>query len=316
MVTTIAVAGGTRGIGRAIAEAINRKENYDVKIFSRSPNPSLEAENGIPIIAVDYDDVDSITKVLGDNKIDTVISTLFVTFDGKPQVNLVHAAEASKQTRRFIPSIWGVPYSREQVGERQMTIGQSKLDAVEALEKSSLEYTLFYVGYFLDFWGYPRVKSYQRQNLIVVDIEYNRAAIPGDGNTPVTFTHTFDVAEFVAASLDLPSWEKESYVIGESVTWNEFLRLAEEVKGEKFEVTHDSLDLLLSGQITELPSHPSLYSQMPKDQIQALFATFGVWFEKGLFELKPTNKTLNEVFPEVHARTVKEVLEAGWGKQQ
>ncbi|KAI8670264.1 NmrA domain-containing protein [Fusarium keratoplasticum] len=315
MVTTIAVAGGTRGIGRAIAEAINGKENYDVKVFSRSSNPALEAENGIPIIAIDYTDVDSMTKVLEDNKIDTVISTLFVTFDGKPQVNLIHAAEASKHTRRFIPSIWGIPYSREQVGERQMTIGQSKLDAVEALEKSTLEYTLFYVGYFLDFWGYPRVQSYQRQNLIVVDIEYNRAAIPGDGNTPVTFTHTFDVAEFVAASLDLPSWEKESYVIGESITWNEFLRLAEEVKGEKFEVTHDSLDLLLSGQITELPSHPSLYSQMPKDQIQALFATFGVWFEKGLFELKPTNKTLNEVFPKIHARTVKEVLEAGWGKQ-
>ncbi|UPL03669.1 hypothetical protein LCI18_014603 [Fusarium solani-melongenae] len=315
MVTTIAVAGGTRGIGRAIAEAINRKENYDVKVFSRSPNPTLEAENGIPVIAIDYTDVDSTTKVLEDNKIDTVISTLFVTFDGKPQVNFIHAAEASKYTRRFIPSIWGIPYSREQVGERQMTIGQSKLDAVEALEKSTLEYTLFYVGYFLDFWGYPRVQSYQRQNLIVVDIEYDRAAIPGDGNTPVTFTHTFDVAEFVAASLDLPSWEKESYVIGESITWNEFLRLAEEVKGEKFEVTHDSLDLLLSGQITELPSHPSLYSQMPKDQIQALFATFGVWFEKGLFELKPTNKTLNEVFPEIHARTVKEILEAGWGKQ-
>lgn len=122
-------------------------------------------------------------------------------------------------------------FTNRQVGERQMTIGQSKLDAVEALEKSTLEYTLFYVGYFLDFWGYPRVKSYQRQNLIVVDIEYNKAAIPGDGNTPVTFTHTFDVAEFVAASLELPSWEKESYVIGDSVTWNEFLRLAEEVKG-------------------------------------------------------------------------------------
>ncbi|KAI8717075.1 NmrA domain-containing protein [Fusarium sp. LHS14.1] len=317
MVTTIAVAGGTRGIGRAIAEAINRKENYDVKIFSRSANPALEAENGIPIIAIDYTDIDSMTKVLEDNKIDTVISALFVTFDGKSQVDLIHAAEASKHTRRFIPSIWGIPYSREhkltngltnrQVGERQMTIGQSKLDAVEALEKSTLEYTLFY--------GYPRVKSYQRQNLIVVDIEYNKAAIPGDGNTPVTFTHTFDVAEFVAASLELPSWEKESYIIGDSMTWNEFLRLAEEVKGEKFEITHDSLDLLLSGQITELPSHPSLYSQMPKDQIQALFATFGVWFEKGLFNLKPINKTLNEVFPEIHARTVKEILEAGWGKE-
>ncbi|KAJ4229751.1 hypothetical protein NW757_014038 [Fusarium falciforme] len=204
MVPTIAVAGGTRGIGRAIAEAINLKKNYDVKVFSRSPNPALEAENGIPVIAIDYTDVDSMTKALEDNKIDTVISTLFVTFDGKPQVNLVHAAEASKYTRRFIPSIWGIPYSREhkltngftnrQVGERQKMIGQSKLDAVEALEKSTLEYTLFYVGYFLDFWGYPRVQSYQRQNLIVVDIEYNRAAIPGDGNTPVTFTHTFDIA--------------------------------------------------------------------------------------------------------------------------
>lgn len=43
MVTTIAVAGGTRGIGRAIAEAINRKENYDVKIFSRSVSHLIRA---------------------------------------------------------------------------------------------------------------------------------------------------------------------------------------------------------------------------------------------------------------------------------
>ncbi|KAH6880819.1 hypothetical protein B0T10DRAFT_531810 [Thelonectria olida] len=308
---TIAVAGGTRGIGRAIAEAINRKGNYEVKILSRSANPDLAAQTGISVVQVDYNDVDALTKLLEDNKVDTVISTLFVTFDGKPQVNLVHAAEASQHTRRFVPSIWGIPYSRAQVGERGMQIGQSKLEAVEALEKTSLEFTLFYVGYFLDFWGYPRVKSYQRQNTIAVDIENNTAAIPGSGDTPVTFTHTFDIAEFVAASLDLPSWERDSYVIGDSVTWNEFLSIAEEVKGEKFTVTHDSLDLLLSGKITELPSHPPLYTQMPKDQIQALFATFGVWFEKGLFHLQPA-KTLNGVFPDIKARTVREVLTEGW----
>lgn len=34
--TIIVVAGGTRGIGRAIAEAINRKGGYYVKILSRS----------------------------------------------------------------------------------------------------------------------------------------------------------------------------------------------------------------------------------------------------------------------------------------
>lgn len=112
-----------------------------------------------------------------------------------------------------------------------MPIGQSKLDAVDALEKTSLEFTLFYVGYFLDFWGYPRVKTYQRQNLIAVDIEHNKAAIPGSGDVPVVFTHTLDVAKFVTASLGLPKWEKESYVIGDTVTWNEFVRIVEDVKG-------------------------------------------------------------------------------------
>ncbi|KAL1853934.1 hypothetical protein Daus18300_011676 [Diaporthe australafricana] len=312
MSTTVAVAGGTRGIGRAIAEAISRKDNIEVKILSRSANPELEVETGISIITVDYSNVDALTKVLVDNKIDTVISTLFVTFDGSGQVNLVKAAEASQYTRRFVPSIWGIPYSRTQVGDIGMDIGKSKLDAVEALQKTSLEYTLFYVGYFLDYWGYPRVKSFQRQNYIAVDIENKRAAIPGTGNTPVAFTHSLDIAEFVAASLDLPKWELESYVIGDIVTWNDLLRIAEDVTGKAFEVTYDDLDTLLAGKITELPSHPSLYSQMPKEQIQALFATFGVWFEKGLFNLQPTIKPLNEVFPNIKVRTVREVIAAGW----
>ncbi|KAH7153443.1 hypothetical protein EDB81DRAFT_455426 [Dactylonectria macrodidyma] len=308
---TIAVAGGTRGIGRAIAEAVDRHDNYEVKILSRSPNLELQTKTGIEVIVVDYGNIQALTEVLEVNKVDTVISTLFVTFDGTPQVNLVRASEASKYTRRFIPSIWGIPYSKEQVIERQMDIGKSKLEAVEELEKSTLEYTLFYVGYFLDFWGYPRVKSYQRQNIIAVDIENNTAAIPGKGDTPVVFTHTLDVAEFVVAALGLPKWDRESYVIGDAVTWNEFLAIAEEVKGQKFTVTHDDLNLLLSGKITELPSHPSLYTQMPKEAIQSLFATFGVWFEKGMFNLQP-NDTLNKVFPYIKARTVREVLTAGW----
>ncbi|XEV04650.1 hypothetical protein FSHL1_009937 [Fusarium sambucinum] len=311
---TVAVAGGTGGIGRAIAEAVNRRDNYEVKILSRLANSALKAQIGIDILEVDYSNVEDLTQILVDNKVATIISTLFVTTDGSTQVNLVKAAEASQCTRRFIPSIWGIPYSRAQVSERNMDIGKAKLDAVEALERSSLEYTLFYVGYFLDFWGYPRVKSFQRQNIIAVDIEHKKAAIPGSGNTPVTFTHTLEVAEFTAASLDLPKWERETFVIGETITWNEFLRIAEDIIGEKFEVIYDNLDTMRAGKVTELPSHPSLYSQMPKEQIQALFATFGVWFESGLFNLQPTTKTLNEIFPHIKARTVREVITAGWGK--
>lgn len=52
---------------------------------------------------------------------------------------------------------------------------------------------------------------------------------------------------------------------------------------------------------------------MPKDQLQALFATFGIWFEEGLYHLEP-KKTLNQLFPGIKARTVKEVIQAGWGQ--
>lgn len=109
--TTIAVAGGTRGIGRAIAEAINSEGKYQVKILSRTETPDIETATGIQVIAVDYDNIEALKKVLNDNLVDTVISTLFVT-DSTPQSNLIHAAEASPHTRRFIPSVWGIPYSR------------------------------------------------------------------------------------------------------------------------------------------------------------------------------------------------------------
>ncbi|KAF7558017.1 hypothetical protein G7Z17_g311 [Cylindrodendrum hubeiense] len=307
---TIAVAGGTRGIGRTIAETIKGQGKYDVKILGRTANHTIEAETGCEVIAVDYEDVEALTKVLVDNKIDTVISTMFLTTTGVPQVNLIRASEASQYTRRFIPSIWGIPYTMDQL--KDFEIGRAKLQALEALQTSSLEYTLFYVGYFLDFWGHPRVKTNQLPNIIAVDIEHNVAAIPGTGDTPVTFTHTRDVAKFVAASLELPKWERESYVIGDTVTWNEFVKIAEEVKGTKFEVSHDSLDLLRTGKVTELPSHPQLYVHMPKEQIQGIFSVFGLWFDEGMFHLKPPNGTLNEVFPDITALTVKELLELGW----
>lgn len=83
----------------------------------------------------------------------------------------------------------------------------------------------------MDFWGVPAVKSYMGYQTLVLDVPNNAAAIPGTGDEPVVFTHTTDVARFVAASLALERWEPVSYVVGDRVTWNEFLHLAEEAKG-------------------------------------------------------------------------------------
>jgi hypothetical protein len=91
---------------------------------------------------------------------------------------------------------------------------------------------VFYNGFFLDYYGIPSVNTYLPPFTMVVDVVNNVAAIPGFGNTPMVFTHTFDIASFVAASLDLEKWERESYVVGDRVTWNGFVELAEAATGK------------------------------------------------------------------------------------
>lgn len=71
-----------------------------------------------------------------------------------------------------------------------------------------------------------------------VDISHQSAAIPGSGNELIVFTHSSDLADFTVRSLDLKNWPKESYVIGEKLTWNEFVKLAEDAKGTYILISH------------------------------------------------------------------------------
>lgn len=190
----------------------------------------------------------------------------------------------------------------------------SKLDILAALEATSLEYTSVLNGYFFDYYVVPKVKSYMPPVALAVDIQSDFAAIPGSGDVPVVFTHSFDVARFVAALIDQPKWDKESYIIGNKLTWNEFVKLVEEVKGTKFEVVYDSLEKLKTGKITELPSHPYLYPFFPKEMLQGMFAAFGIMFEKGEFDMRPA-RSLNDQFPDIKARSVKELLVQALGKE-
>lgn len=85
----------------------------------------------------------------------------------------------------------------------------------------------------MDYFGMPKLMSYLAPYVVLLDIPENAAAIPGDGNKPVTFTHTSDVGRFVAASIDLERWDTVSYIIGDKMTVNEVVKLSEEVKGKQ-----------------------------------------------------------------------------------
>ena len=111
-----------------------------------------------------------------------------------------------------------------------------------ALEASTLEWTIVYNGYFMDYFGMPRLPSYLAPYVVLLDIPGNAAAIPGDGNNPVTFTHTSDVGKIIAASMDLEKWDRVSSIIGDRMTVNEAVKLAEGAKGKS---KHETQELLL-----------------------------------------------------------------------
>ena len=81
--------------------------------------------------------------------------------------------------------------------------------------------------------------------------------------------------------------------------------------GTKFNVVHDSIEKLRRRQVTELPAQVAAYAFVPKEVFQSLAATFGLWFEEGVFDLKP-DRFLNEAFPEIRTMKVKEMLEEAW----
>jgi hypothetical protein len=81
--------------------------------------------------------------------------------------------------------------------------------------------------------------------------------------------------------------------------------------GTKFSVIYDSVEKLKSGQTSELPAQVALYSFLPKDILQYMIAVHGLWFEEGVYNLKPT-RLLNDQFPEIKPITVKEILRQAW----
>jgi hypothetical protein len=67
----------------------------------------------------------------------------------------------------------------------------------------------------------------------IVDVAAGTAELPGTGDDPVTFTELGDVARGVAhACLSDADWRRETgYMVGERLSYNEALRIVEEVSG-------------------------------------------------------------------------------------
>ncbi|KAF5647667.1 SDR family [Fusarium tjaetaba] len=298
----VAVAGGSSGLGRTMVDALEVAETHDYIVLSRKAT-------GPETRAVDYYDIDVLTSLLESEQVDTVISMLPIDSDdsGQAQLNLIEAADRSKCTKRFLPSEFGMVYTKDNIAH--VPSYHWKLKAVDALEKTNLEFSLVSIGLFLDYWAAPRIPTHIRAANILIDPENNAAVIPGDGNTPATFTHSTDAAKHTVALLDIPNWKRRYTITPNRMTLNEAVKLAEEVKGVKFDVKYFSVEQLKKGENDLTPSMKKALPEEMHGGMKAMLALSGIGMATGSNDIQGIDDLVGK-FPNIKPVTVRDVWEA------
>jgi hypothetical protein len=205
------------------------------------------------------------------------------------------------------------------------------LDAADRLKASALQYTRVVPGFFMDYWGMPHVQTHLQPFTFGIDIPSGTAAIPGDGNNVICMTYTYDMAVYLVKVLELDEWPEFSVVVGDEVTYNQLLAMAEEFTGKhiqcpylrytrslkiicetgkKFKVTYDSLEQIKTGDVT-VPPQPE-GTEGSSDELKEVTALVSRLTVNNVFQL-PGDR-LNTRFPEVKPITMRQFLHNAWNR--
>jgi nucleoside-diphosphate-sugar epimerase len=264
----------------------------------------------VKYVKVDYSNIKDTTAILESHQINTVVSAIGMenSNTSQGQLNLITAAEASTVTKRFIPSEFGAIANKETAALDPYC--KSYLENAEALAKTSLQYTRISVGFLMDFWGMPHIKTEMSPFKWAIDIENGVAAIPGTGNEKLSMTYTHDIAKFIVRLLEEPDWPEKCAVVGQDVTFNQLLRWAENATGKKFKFSYDNVERLQKGEVTALSDTAAL-----SDFATHVSVMFGIMTVKGLI-LIPEERglRLNERFPDLQVLTMERMIKENWAR--
>jgi hypothetical protein len=187
----------------------------------------------VPVLAVNYNDIESTAATLQEHNIGTIISalSLFTEEVGEAQMRLIQAAIDSNVVKRFVPSEFAFNYLRPGLRDFH-DAAQMRMDAADKLRNSHIEFTRFVFGWILDTWNPPSAKTNMPPMAWVVDFANRKARIPGDGTAPITVMHSHDIGRYIAALLDdQNAWPEMSAFAGDKVSFNEMVDMAEKIMG-------------------------------------------------------------------------------------
>ena len=78
----------------------------------------------------------------------------------------------------------------------------------------------------------PNIQSNLQPYSFGINIANRSAAIPGNGDDVICMTYSYDMANYLVRALDLDEWPEFSVIVGDEVTYNQILEMAEEFTGE------------------------------------------------------------------------------------
>jgi len=131
--------------------------------------------------------------------------------------------------------------------------------------------------------------------------------VTDDGQWPtLVVSNIKDIGDFVAASLDLPKWERNMNIVGDSLTMGELLEIAAEVTGKKFDVSKVTA--------VELKKHQA--GLQPHQFMEQIWAELKLSYcrnEDGCTVFEPV---VNGLCPDVKPVSVREYLQTHWSRYQ
>lgn len=292
------------------------------------------------IMAVDYASVDSLATALKIQRVHTLVSVTSAVdgTQAQTQINLLHAA-VNAGCKRFAPSQWGFgPTGWTEVDTCRWANQGVREECTK--HQHQIEFAYFNHGSFMNYIGhgifatpepadigaealakYRSGAGYQpgedeaceglhrqgplsdQSGAFLVGLKNGIAELPvkQDGQWPrVSFTYMRDVGRFVAAALDLPNWEEEMGMAGDTLTMGELLASAETVTGKEFKIA-----LLKQQDLEERLANVT-------DFMERMWIEFHLAYIRDREDEVVVRPVLNRLCPAVKPMTVRGYMEKHW----
>ncbi|KAF8646021.1 hypothetical protein AX16_007446 [Volvariella volvacea WC 439] len=299
--------GGSGQTGSVITEALLQRNEFQVKIATRSAQADLKPallalqSRGVGIVTVDIKaaTLDELTTLLRENQVHTIICTL-MALETHLQTKLIDAAVKAGGIHRFVTSDWGTPGRK---GVRQLHDEKWKIR--DYARESGLGYTCVDVGlWYQNYIGAAEAIGAQwpwfAENL--------RTSFNG-GTAKAAFVDMREIGKFAARIIsDDRTLNRYVFVWGDEIVQNELLELTQKYSGKPLEIIHKTTEEVES-HLGHLRQDPSNFYEIGWNEY-----TYSVWVlgedikEKAVLEEYGSALLGKDLYPDITTKKVEDFI--------